>query len=304
MGGRPTGWRRVAAGLAVGWLLAAAGVVRAEGAPRPDRPGAARGAGIQLLSGLRIASEEEETRVAAEVEGTLDHPFETVARLLASPEGWCDVASLHLNTKACVHGVREGETILRLYSGRKHYQAPEEAFPLDYRFAPGPVAENPFRVTLRAPEGPMGTRDHRIEVQAVRAGGGTEVRFACSYRPSVRSRWATALYLATLGRAKVGFSSDGHDARGNPVPVAGLRGVVERNAVRYFLAMEAFLATRGVPEPARFEAMLGTWFDLTARYPPLQELPREEYLAAKRRERENRAALQRSFDREASGRTD
>lgn len=304
MGGRPTGWGRVVAGVAVGWLLAAAGVVWAEGALRTDRPRAGRGGVVELPSGLRVASEEEETRVAAEVEGTLDQPFDAVARLLASPEDWCDVAFLHLNTKACVHGVREGETILRLYSGRKHYQAPEEAFPLDYRFAPGPVAENSFRVTLRAPEGPMGTRDHRIEVEAVRAGDGTEVRFVCSYRPSVRSRWATALYLATLGRAKVGFSSDGNDERGNPVPVGGLRGVVERNAVRYFLAMEAFLATRGVPEPEGFEVMLGTWFDLAARYPPLQELSREEYLAAKRRERENRLALQRSFDREVPGGAD
>jgi len=102
----------------------------------------------------------------------------------------------------------------------------------------------------------------------------------------------------------VGFSSDGGDERGNPVPVGGLRGVVERNAVRYLLAMEAFLETRGVPGPARFEAMLGTWFDLAARYPALHEVSREEYLAAKRREQENRVALQRAMDREAPGGTD
>jgi hypothetical protein len=304
MGGRPTGWRRVAAGLAAGWLLAAAGAVWAEGALRTDRPGVGRGGVVELPSGLRVASEEEETRVAAEVEGTLDQPFDAVARLLASPEDWCDVASLHLNTKACVHSVREGEAILRLYSGRKYYQAPEEAFPLDYRFAPGAAAEGRFAVTLSAPEGPLGTRDHRIEVEAVRAEDGTAVRFLCSYRPSVRSRWATALYLATLGRTKVGFSSDGRDEHGDPVPVGGLRGVVERNAVRYVLAMEAFLETRGVPGPARFEAMLGTWFDLAARYPALQEVSREEYLAAKRLERENRVALQRALDREAPGGTD
>ena len=303
MRGRPTGWRRVAAGLAAGWLLAA-GAVWADGARRTDWSGADRGGGTELPSGLRIVSEESETRVAAEVSGTLDHPFDAVARLLASPEDWCDIASLHLNTKACVHGARGGETILRLYSGRKHYQAPEEAFPLDYRFARGIVGEGYFAVTLSAPAGPLGTRDHRIEVEAGRAGDGTAVRFVCSYRPSVRSRWATALYLATLGRAKVGFSSDGHDERGDPVPVGGLRGVVERNAVRYFLAMQAFLETRGVPEPARFEALLGTWFDLAARYPPLHEVSREEYLAAKRREQQNRVALQSSLDREASGGTD
>ncbi len=303
MRAKPTGWRRVVAGFAVGWLLAA-GAVWAEGGRGAERLGGDRGGGSGLPPGLRIVSEESETRVAAEVSGTLDHPFEAVARLLASPEDWCDVVSLHLNTKACVHGAREGETTLRLYSGRKHYQAPEDAFPLDYRFAPGTVGEGSSAVTLIAPEGPLGTRDHRIEVEAVRAGDGTAVRFVCSYRPSVRSRWATALYLGTLGRAKVGFSSDGHDDRGNPVPVGGLRGVVERNAVRYFLAMEAFLETRDVPESARFEAMLGTWFDLAARYPPLHEVSREEYLAAKRRERDNRATLQRSFDRGASGGTD
>ncbi len=296
MGGKPSGWKRVAAALTVGWLLTAAGAVRADGADRS--------AGTEFPSGLRVASEESENRVAAEVAGILDHPFDAVARLLASPGGWCEVASLHLNTKACVHGDWAGETILRLYSGRKYYEPPEDAFPLDYRFAPGPVAEGSYRVTLSAPEGPLGTRDHRIEVEAVRAGARTAVRFVCSYRPSARSRLATALYLATLGRAKVGFSSDGREEGGEPVPVRGLRGVVERNAVRYYLALEAFLETGGVPEADRFEAMLGTWFDLADRHPPLRELPREEYLAGKRRERENRLALQRSFDREASGGAD
>ena len=78
--------------------------------------------------------------------------------------------------------------------------------------------------------------------------------------------------------------------------MGGVRGIVERNAVRYYLALDALLRTRRLPPGKRFEARIQTWFDLAARYPPLREMEREQYLEIKRRERENRLRLQRALD--------
>lgn len=297
MDGRSIASRVLAVTLAAGWVLATTGPGWADGGARlAARLAAQRGADAGFPEGLRITSEESDGRVNAEVLGVLGYPFDAVARALTSPADWCDAASLHLNTKACVHGVRGSEAVVRVYSGRKHYEPPEDAFPLEYRFAADTSEADRVAVELTAPEGPMGTRDHRIEAEAIPAGTGTALRFACSYRPSVGSRMATAVYLATLGRNKVGFSVVPSTEGGEPLPVGGLRGIVERNAVRYYLALDALLATRELTAEDRFEAMLGAWFARTEEHPALHELSREEYLAAKRRERENRHALQQAFD--------
>ncbi len=55
--------------------------------------------------------------------------------------------------------------------------------------------------------------------------------------------------------------------------------------MRNFLALEAWLQTRDVPETDRFERRLERMAALTERYPEqLVELPAAEYTAIKRRE--------------------
>ena len=56
-------------------------------------------------------------------------------------------------------------------------------------------------------------------------------------------------YLATIGRDKVGFSIVGSRADGQPVYVHGTRGVIERNTMRYYVAIEAYLSTMALPPP-------------------------------------------------------
>lgn len=70
-----------------------------------------------------------------------------------------------------------------------------------------------------------------------------------SYVQSAASKLATAIYLVTLGRDKVGFS---HEDAGPGVPpgyVEGPRGMIERNIIRYSLGLEACLDTETVPAP-------------------------------------------------------
>ena len=74
----------------------------------------------------------------------------------------------------------------------------------------------------------------------------------------------------------------------------GVRGTIERNTMRYYLALQAVLETRDLPPDDRFEASIRSWFALTERYrPQLYEMEREEYLQAKRREHINQLRLQK-----------
>ena len=72
-----------------------------------------------------------------------------------------------------------------------------------------------------------------------------------------------------------------------------MRGLVERNTMRYYLAIEAFLDAVSSPPQARLEQRLHDWFAATERYPrQLHELDEGAYLEMKRREskRQQKAA--------------
>jgi hypothetical protein len=64
-----------------------------------------------------------------------------------------------------------------------------------------------------------------------------------------------------------------------------MRGVVERNTMRYFLAIEAHLGALSVPAAGRMEKSLRDWFAGSERYPrQLHEMEQGAYLSMKRRE--------------------
>jgi hypothetical protein len=61
--------------------------------------------------------------------------------------------------------------------------------------------------------------------------------------------------------------------------------VVERNTMRYYLAIEAYLGALSAPPRARLEKRLHDWFAASERYPrQLHEMKRNDYLDMKRRE--------------------
>jgi len=90
--------------------------------------------------------------------------------------------------------------------------------------------------------------------------------------------------LATVARGKVGFSTV-TTPDGTVKLVGGLRGVVERTATRYYLAMDVWLHARKLPASRQLTARLERWFDSTERYArQLHEIDRERYFSMKRRE--------------------
>jgi hypothetical protein len=62
------------------------------------------------------------------------------------------------------------------------------------------------------------------------------------------SKLALRAYLMTAGRDKVGFSVVKREANGQPQYVSGSRATVERNTMRYYLAIDAYLS--GLEAPA------------------------------------------------------
>jgi hypothetical protein len=240
-----------------------------------------------------VKSQEQGDRLTAEVYGQLSYPLERIKTALAEPSGWCELLALTMNVKACVHNDRAEHRAVSLYMGRKFYQPPEKAYQVRYRFQTAASTSDYFEVSLSADDGPLGTSDYRIVMQAVSIPDGTLIHIRSAYRSSTASRWATSAYFATLGSGKIGFSTDGVDGDGRPVYVEGMRGAVERNTMRYYLALQAVLEARELPSSDRFEAGIRRWYALTEHYrPQLHEMEQEEYLQAKRQEHINQHRLQ------------
>jgi hypothetical protein len=105
-----------------------------------------------------------------------------------------------------------------------------------------------FSVVLQAPTGPLSTRNLRILLEAVPFEDHRSLlHMTYAYSYGQAARWAMQSYLATIGSAKLGFSVVGRSADGQVIRTGGARGVLERNTMRYYLAVEAYLAARRLP---------------------------------------------------------
>ena len=247
-----------------------------------------------------VEAVEENGRMRGDVYGVIERPFRSVAGALGVASHWCDIVPLHLNMKSCTYEQENGRELLTLYVGRKYYQEPARTSRQEYTFEVKSASVLLIQISLRAERGPLRTRNYALDLNAMPvAGGSTFLHFTYSYEYGLAARMAMRSYLATLGRRKIGFSVVGQNGDGTPVHVRGVRGVIERNAMRYHLATQAYLDTLDVEADARFERRIRRWSDLTARYPAqLYELDQQDYLESKRRERANQRELQRELDGE------
>ena len=92
-------------------------------------------------------------------------------------------------------------------------------------------------------------------------------------------------YLSTIARNKVGFTVSGKQPNGEAIYVEGLLGLVERNTMRYHLAVEAYLGALQMPASMQFEKRISDWFASSEQYPQqLHEIERVDYLNMKRAE--------------------
>jgi len=222
-----------------------------------------------------------------EVYAVLEQPYGVVAPALALPAHWCDILSLQVNVKRCdAPGSGAGPTETALIT-RKPREALEDAHRVEFRYALAAASEDYLRVSLTSPAGPVGTRDYEIRLEAAPLDAArTFLHMSYAYTLGFTARIAMDAYLGTSGRDKVGFSVVERLPDGRPVYVDGVRGVIERGAMRHYLAIEAFLDALSAPHGRRLEARLRDWYAAIERYPlQLREsIGRDEYVEMKRRE--------------------
>jgi hypothetical protein len=221
-----------------------------------------------------------------DVDAVVEQPFERVAAALRQAQSWCRIFILQTNVKRCAAQGRAPDEQLQVGVARRHTDAVDEAHAVDFRYEAALPEPDYLSVSLAADEGPVGTRDYRLRLAATPLDARrTFVHLAYAYEMGLAARLATRAYLATAGRNKVGFSVVGRDAQGRPVLAGGVRGIAERNTLRYFLAIESFLATLDAAPAQRLEQRLRRFHAALERYPAqLHELALDDYLAQKRRE--------------------
>ena len=220
---------------------------------------------------LHVESSASNGAHNGKIYAVVEEPFIIVASALARAEHWCDILTLQVNVKRCDHSDRALSTLVT----RKPRDSVTEAYRVDFRFDRVAASPDYLLAVLSAAEGPVGTRDYQLRLEATPLDSKrTFIYMSYAYNLGFMARRAMDAYLAGAGRDKRGFSVDG-----------GERGVVERSAMRYYLAVEVFLESLDEPASERLEKRLRDWYAAISRYPQLQEqVSAEEYLEMKRRE--------------------
>ena len=233
---------------------------------------------------LVLESFEDTGSVNGNAYAVLDASFGTVSTTFKGPTHWCEVMILHINTKYCRATSEANPTVLKVNIGKKTPQELEDAFALEFAMRQVSASSRYLAVRLNAEKGPLGTNNYRIELQAVPLPSGkTFMHLRYAYGYGVAGRLAMQGYLATVGSGKVGFTHLNGDPKQGYI--GGMRGTVERNTVRYYLAIEAYLASLNRPPAQQLDARLEHWFDATEQFSlQLHEMDRSSYLTMKREE--------------------
>lgn len=233
---------------------------------------------------LVVESVQSSGDLKGDIYAVVDHSFATVQQALQSPDHWCDLLILHLNVKRC--RVASGGKSLELAVGRKFDQPLEDAYKLEFSYRVAAATSDYLQVQLNAEEGPLSTRNYRIQVEAIAADAKKSViHMSYAYGYGFAAKMAMQAYLATVGSSKIGFTLLEKKADGSPVYQGGVLGLLERNTMRYYLAIDAYLAAYGLPPGEQAERRIREWYASTERYAAqLHEMDQAEYLDMKRRE--------------------
>ena len=235
---------------------------------------------------LYMESVEGENDVKGRVYAVVDHAFATLSGTLARADCWCDILILPVNVKQCRASPGESSSKISMSIGRKLDTAVENAHRLDLVYHLAAQTADYLQVQLSADSGPLGTRDYRMTLEAVPIDARRSfIHMSYAYGYNTAARMAMKVYLSTVGSGKVGFSVVDRTADGQPVYVGSMRGVMERNTMRYYLAINAYLGTLSTPMHEQVERRLRDWFAATERYPlQLREVELAQYLDSKRKD--------------------
>jgi hypothetical protein len=236
-----------------------------------------------IQPGLRVESVESSSAPRGDAYAVIHYPFATVAAAFTQPQNWCESLILHLNVQYCRASLNAEHALLSAAVGKKTNQPLADTHRINFIYTV--VASSPefMRVELAAVEGPLGTGNYLIALELIALENQNSfMHIQYSYTQGYLARIATSVYFATRGRDKVGFTriQDGDDP---PHLVRGIRGALERNTMRYYLAFDAYLHELESPAPQRFEQSIERWFADTERFArQLREVKHDDYISMKR----------------------
>ena len=235
---------------------------------------------------LALESAQTSNDLKGDIFSIVEYPYATVEQAVKPAANWCDILILHLNVKGCKATGADGGTTLSVAAGRKFDQPIEDAYKLEFAYKLAKASPDYLQVVLNADEGPFGTRNYRIQLQATPIDARlTFIHMSYAYGYGMAAKMATQAYLGTIGSHKVGFTAAERGTDGKPIYVGGVIGLLERNTMRYYLAIDSYLATYEMPKAERTEKALQTWYDATERYATqLHEMEKTEYMSMKRNE--------------------
>jgi hypothetical protein len=236
-----------------------------------------------LAPGVYLESTEEPQRARGEVLARLDLPYATAATALADPLAWCSLLMLHPNIKHCMPGSGSGGVLLDMTMTAQREGLFGPAHPLQLTWNTVTRDASHLVVELMAERGPMGTRDYRIGFElAPLEAGASVMRLVYSSSFTAAGRWMAQAYVSTAARHRVGFTVVDTDAQGRPVLVRGVRAAIERNTMRFHLAVQSWLAVQQLPPAQRVARAIEAWFDASERHATqLHEVDRDEYVRRK-----------------------
>lgn len=240
----------------------------------------------QFKRPLFLYSEESSHDLKGEIYAIADYSFNTFNTALNNPAHWCDALILNINVKYCQMEKSKVGNVLMLNIGKKYPQSLADTYPIQFKYSEVISTSNYFAANLDSTQGPLGTYDYHILIEATPLKDGrTFLHFTYAYSFGLVGRLAMQTYLATIGRNKIGFTITGKQGDGQPTYIKGIRGVIERNTMRYYLAIDAYLAALTSPTDAQLEQSLQYWYSNTEQYASqLHELELDEYLDMKRKE--------------------
>ena len=240
----------------------------------------------QFRRPIHLESSDKSGELKGDIYALVEQPYAVVGPALQGMDHWCDMLTLHMNVKSCRFSLPPLRDTLSVEIGRKFDQPLAEPYPFEFLYSVVESGAEYLQVALDAAQGPLGTSRYRIVLEVAAVDGGRSfLHLSYSYAYGMAARAAMQGYLATIGRNKVGFTITGRTPAGEPIYTGGTPGVIERNTMRYYLAIEAHLDALSAPAAQRREASLAAWYAGVERYPlQLHELGREEYLDMKRNE--------------------
>ncbi|EDT06267.1 hypothetical protein [Burkholderia ambifaria] len=236
---------------------------------------------------LYLDSEESSSTLKGEVYAVMAYPFATVNGAFndpaRGPSNWCDALILHPNIKYCRTTSGGGNTLIVNVSKKEVAEELSTTYRVQFEYDAATTGPGYLQVKLHADQGPLNTRDYRIALEAVALGGDrTFLHLTYAYSYGVLGRLAMKTYLAAFGRGKVGFTDIADPSAAQAEYIGGMRGLMERNTMRYYLAIDAYLGALSSPPDKRLEQRLTDWFDASERYPrQLHEMDRQQYMQMK-----------------------